>query len=99
MRLNPHQRSAIKAEFARELGADCPVLLFGSRLDDQARGGDVDLFVESPRLLERRVWLAARLAARAERLLDGRSVDVLLVDPATQLQPVHHVARQTGVPL
>jgi predicted nucleotidyltransferase len=99
MRLNPLQRSALRQEFARELGADCPVLLFGSRLDDAARGGDVDLFVQSPRPLERKVWLAARLAARAERILDGRSVDVLLVDPNTQLQPVHDVALRTGIPL
>jgi hypothetical protein len=39
------------------------------------------------------------LAARAERLLGGRRVDVLLLDPATAAQPVHEAALLTGVAL
>ena len=73
--------------------------LFGSRADDTLLGGDVDLLVRSPRVLQQRAWLAARLAARAERLLGGRRVDVLLLDPATTLQPVHAAALATGVAL
>lgn len=99
MRLSTEQRHSLKAQFAKELGADCEVLLFGSRADDDLRGGDVDLLVRSPRILQRRVWLAARLAARAERLLGGRRVDVLLIDPATPHQLVHAAALATGVPL
>ena len=99
MRLPYEQRFALKAHFARELGADCEVLLFGSRANDNERGGDVDLLVRSPRPLQRKVWLAARLAARAERLLGGRRVDVLLLDPATAAQPVHEAALLTGVAL
>ena len=83
MRLTTEQRLALKAQFADALGGDCEVLLFGSRTDDDQRGGDVDLLVRSPRILQRPVWLAARLAVRAARLLGGRQVDVLLLDPAT----------------
>lgn len=99
MRLSAEQRLALKEQFADEIGADCEVLLFGSRLDDNRRGGDVDLLVRSPRLLEGHVWLAARLAARAERLLGGRRVDVLLLDPATPVQPIHAAALRLGVAL
>lgn len=99
MRLSTEQRDALKAHFSREVGADCEVLLFGSRADDDKRGGDVDLLVRSPRPLQRPVWLAARLAAHAERLLGGRRVDVLLLDPATELQPIHAAALATGVAL
>lgn len=73
--------------------------MFGSRADNELRGGDVDLLVRSSRPLEHRVWLAARLAARAERVLGGRRVDVLLIDPATPLGPVHSAALATGVAL
>ena len=99
MRLSSEQRLALKAHFSHELGADCEVLLFGSRADDDQRGGDVDLLVRSPRPLQRRAWLAARLAARAERLLGGRRVDVLLLDPATPMEPVHAAALADGVAL
>ena len=99
MRLSTEQRLALKAQFAEALGADCEVLLFGSRTDDDQRGGDVDLLVRSPWVLQRPVWLAARLAVRAARLLGGRQVDVLLLDPATQVQAVHAAALESGIPL
>jgi uncharacterized protein len=99
MRLSNEERLALKMHFSREMGADCEVLLFGSRADDDRRGGDVDLLVRSPRLLQGHAWLASRLAVRAERLLNGRHVDVLLLDPATAIQPVHAAALATGVAL
>ena len=99
MRLPATQSQMLKQQFADELGGDCEVWLYGSRVDDAARGGDVDLLVRSPRPLQRKVWLAARLAARAERLFDGRKVDVLLLDPQTPLQPVHTEALAHGVRL
>jgi predicted nucleotidyltransferase len=90
---------AVKQRLQQELGADAEIRLFGSRLDDEARGGDVDLLVRSPRRLEQKVWLAARLAAAAERVLGGRKVDVLIVDPDTRLEPVHLAALRDGVAL
>jgi predicted nucleotidyltransferase len=68
-------------------------------VDDRARGGDIDLLVEVPRRVDSRVLLEARLAARLERTLGGRKVDVLLVDVATPLEPVHRAARASGVRL
>lgn len=97
MRISPSQRLALKQQFARQLGDDCEVRLFGSRVDDAAQGGDVDLLVQCPRRVERKTWRAAQLAAGAERLLQGRKVDVLLVDPDTELEPVHRIALQTGI--
>ena len=97
MRISPSQRLALKQQFARQLGDDCEVRLFGSRIDDAARGGDVDLLVQCPRRVERKTWRAAQLAAGAERLLQGRKVDVLLVDPETELEPVHRAALQMGI--
>ncbi len=99
MRLSTAQRLALRQWFTDELGPDCVIRLFGSRADDSARGGDVDLLVQCPRPLGRQVWLATRLAASAERLLDGRKVDVLLIDPDTALEPVHHAALREGVAL
>ena len=99
MRLSTAQRLALKQRFSDELGPDCEIRIFGSRANDAARGGDVDLLVRCPRRLERKVWLAARLAVSAERVLDGRKVDVLLVDPETALQPVHVAALRDGIAL
>ena len=56
-------------------------------------------WVRTPRLLDNRTWLAAKLAARAERLLGGQRVEVLLLYPETPMQAVHAVALPTGISL
>lgn len=77
-------------------GAGASVRLFGSRLDNAARGGDIDLLVDVPHAVERPAVLASAIAARLERLLGGRKVDVLLAAPNLQVLPIHDVARSTG---
>jgi uncharacterized protein len=47
MRLSPDQVSTILACIRQNFGDGSSVALFGSRLDDCARGGDVDLLVET----------------------------------------------------
>ena len=47
MRLSATQTQTILHCVRQQFGADAAVMLFGSRLDDAARGGDVDLLVES----------------------------------------------------
>lgn len=97
MRLSPDQVDAIVATAQELAGADAQVRLFGSRVNDQLRGGDIDLLVECARPVARPVWLAAQIAARLQRSLGERKIDVLVVDPATELEPVHRVARAEGV--
>ena len=99
MRLSPAHRRAILDLTREVLGGDARVLLFGSRADDSKRGGDVDLLVECVRPLPARLQSEIRLGALIERALEGRRVDLIVVDPNTPHQPVHRVARTTGVPL
>lgn len=48
MRLTRQQRQLILSTTRRLVGADVEVRLFGSRLDDTRRGGDLDLLLVSP---------------------------------------------------
>ncbi len=48
MRLTPTQIDTINSTAQAVLGQGARVTLFGSRVDDQARGGDVDLMIEVP---------------------------------------------------
>lgn len=97
MRLSPDQARAIVLATQELAGSDARVRLFGSRLDDRARGGDIDLLVECPRPVARPVWLAAQITARLQQRLGDRRIDVLVVDPDTELEPVHRVAQAEGV--
>jgi MSHA pilin protein MshC len=47
MRLSTVQIEAIKQETEHFFGAQADVWLFGSRVDDKQRGGDVDMYVKS----------------------------------------------------
>ena len=47
MRLSPEYVAAIKAATIEAFGPTAVVRLFGSRVDDRARGGDIDLHVEA----------------------------------------------------
>jgi hypothetical protein len=71
--------------------------LFGSRLDDRARGGDIDLFI--PGQWEARDAVARRLRFCAEltRQLGERKIDVLLEGVAAS--PIQERARREGQPL
>lgn len=99
MRLLPEQQRLIK-QIALELaGAEALVMIFGSRVEDTARGGDLDVFIEVREAVENPAWLIASLAARFSRLLEGRRVDVLLSAPNLQYPPIHALAKATGVVL
>jgi predicted nucleotidyltransferase len=97
MRLDPAAIATIKREVADTLGDDARVRLFGSRLDDTRKGGDVDLLVEVDRPVDRAIWTACTLEARLIRALGGRKVDVILSAPNVPEQSIHRVARAEGV--
>ncbi|MCG5536384.1 nucleotidyltransferase domain-containing protein [Ectothiorhodospira mobilis] len=97
MRLSPEQQAAIRRIVADVAGSDARVRLFGSRLDDSARGGDVDLFVTLERPVEQPALVSAQLSARISRHLQGRRVDVILSAPNLRTLPIHDVARREGV--
>jgi predicted nucleotidyltransferase len=94
MRLTADQsRDIVRA--IRDLAGndDASARLFGSRTRDDLRGGDTDLVVEGARPVAQPVWLAARITARLQRALGERKIDVLVVDPDTEIGPVHAAAR------
>jgi predicted nucleotidyltransferase len=99
MRISPDQAQAIVAAARAVAGADAKVSLFGSRLDDGRRGGDIDVLVQLPMPAVRPAWLAAQITARLQRALGDRKVDVLIVAPGMELQPVHRAALRDGVVL
>ena len=99
MRLSAEHIQQLKRVAAEEGGPRMRLRLFGSRLDDAAVGGDVDLLLELDEPVANPAWLAARVSARATRVLGGRKVDVVLAAPNLVRLPIHEVAFRRGVEL
>lgn len=77
MRLTENQRRAIKSAAAKAFGDDAIVRLFGSRTDDVARGGDIDLYVEtSPD--KANADHEVRFRALVWKALDEEQIDVVV---------------------
>lgn len=99
MRLTDQQVQTIKQATAEIFGTDARVWLFGSRADDNRRGGDVDLMVETTESPENPAMLAARLSARVSRSMHGRHVDVVVLSSSAPEQSIHRTARTQGIRL
>ena len=99
MRLTDTQIKTIKSTVEELFGSQAQVRLFGSRLDDRIRGGDIDLIVTLPEPCTNRMEKELRLAARLQLRLGDQPFDILVVDPDVVLNPVHDHALATGRPL
>jgi len=102
VRFSPHEIQAIRSAATEALWPGTRVCLFGSRVDDAARGGDIDLLVQPPVAPEAADGVARRqrLVARLYRLLEERRIDVVLDSPVPGPgEPFAHAARRRAVEL
>lgn len=95
MRLTKHQIGVINTIVKRMLGEGVAVSLFGSRLDDSRKGGDVDLLIEAdkePGLLQR--------ASIKNQLEEGLQLPVDIVTSSfDKPNAFARIARAQAVPL
>lgn len=100
MRLNPQQIDIIGRTLRHFFGEQSRILLFGSRVRDDARGGDIDLYIE-PELDDPDEIVEARLNALVQlrRLLGDQKVDLVIKRRQAVVLPIHEIAKQTGVSL
>ncbi|RLK48382.1 nucleotidyltransferase-like protein [Alkalispirillum mobile] len=96
MRLTDRQIKIIKEEVARILGSDAEVWLFGSRVDDNARGGDIDLMIEADVDPEEALQRELRLYSRLIRRLGDQRIDIVIHRSSAPRLPIHEVAMETG---
>jgi predicted nucleotidyltransferase len=95
MRLSVAEISAIREEIGR-LDPEAEVYLFGSRVDDAARGGDIDLLVLSETLAFQDV---VRLRTRIQDRLGWQQLDLVVRRRDQGGDPLAALALETGVRL
>lgn len=97
MRLTTEQIEIIRKSAEEAFGKGSTVTLFGSRVDDRKRGGDIDLLVQ-PALLDDQLQRKLRMLTLLERRLGERKVDVVVETPGDN-RPIVQIAHETGVAL
>ena len=97
MRLSNDHQEIIKNTIASIVGLDSRVWLFGSRVDDVKRGGDIDLLIETEHVITHKASLLCRLEGALVMRLGDRKIDTLLKDAATEDAPIFTVAKQNGI--
>ena len=91
MRLANKEQIAI-TDAIHQVDADAIIYLFGSRVDDTAKGGDIDLLV-----LSRKINLMTKLEilAQLHQKLGERKIDIAVYSDTTR--PFPRLVIQTGV--
>ncbi len=94
MRLSAREIQAVR-KVLHKADAKGSIYLFGSRVNDDKKGGDIDLFFEASTQLDlkTKLFLEYQLAT-----LCGTKVDLLVKNPSQENKAIFDIARQ-GVPL
>ena len=99
MRLTREQVAGVRRAVTETFGDGGEVWLFGSRVDDRGRGGDIDLYIESEgtpaELLDRELRLYARLQAE----LGEQKIDLIVRSRGRPESAVGREAKGRGVRL
>lgn len=97
MRLNKEiQESMVR--YAKEyFGNNIKLYLFGSRVDDNKRGGDIDLLLETTQKIELETEIS--FLRTIYKNITSRKIDLLIKTPYRQDKPIYHTAISEGIRL
>jgi predicted nucleotidyltransferase len=99
MRLTLEQADIIRNSARKHFGSATRVWLFGSRTDDSAKGGDIDLLVEAADKTANSFMTSIRFEVDLQNALGDQKIDILLSEPGGNETAMHRMARTTGVEL
>ena len=96
MRLSERYRQIIRQTAEKIFGTGTKVYLFGSRLDEARRGGDIDLYIV-PAFEEDIYEKKTRFLVELWKALGEQKIDVIIArDPQ---RPIERIAIEEGVKL
>ena len=95
MRINSQYQETIKNAFISVFG-NGNIYLFGSRVDDNKKGGDIDLFIEidnKQKLFEKKI----KFLAIIKRVLGEQHIDIVFNENSNRL--IEQEIRKWGIKL
>lgn len=101
MRLSTHEIKVIRDAFCKHFGKEDQLWLFGSRIDPQKKGGDIDLYIETTESNTDTV-VANKLAFVNDlwMKLGEQKIDVVINLASSQQDlPIYNIAKTEGIRL
>lgn len=99
MRLSEIEIESIINLANRHFGKDVQVFLFGSRTENQKRGGDIDLFIRNPNDVQLKIRTKIDFIADLILHIGEQKIDVVLDNAAAKNSVFFKTIYQTGIRL
>lgn len=98
MRLNEKQLTAIKELFKEHFLENDHIWLFGSRVDDTKRGGDIDLYIETEYDADTAYEKKSKLWSGLQRKIGEQKIDIVInrIKSDSHLR-IYDIARKEGI--
>lgn len=96
MRISPNSRTTIRNTAIEVFGRGVAVRLFGSRMNDKLKGGDLDLLVDLPAPDPEQRRHSLTFVALLQQRLGDQPIDVVVADPQTPETAIVREARTHG---
>ncbi len=97
MRLTTQQIATIKQKTALIFGDDAKIYLFGSRTDDDAKGGDIDLFIDLDKEIDHPISKTIQLNGLLQQEIGMQKIDIVFHSPPYAWKPIHTQAKEHGI--
>lgn len=97
MRLSKNEIEAIKEVTRTVFGPGATVRLFGSRTDDQKKGGDIDLYIQytQPFSGTERYSLKIKFLVQLKKRIGDQKIDVLIEEDKTTRTLFHSIQKES----
>ena len=103
MRISPQQTETIKIFTHRHFGEDAEVWLFGSRVNNEKRGGDYDFLIETSInqpdiIIEHKITMIAELQSTSN--FEDEKIDLIVKRRSSSFDmPIYGIAKKEGIRL
>ena len=99
MRLSKYEQKTIKQTAGQIFGDEAKVYLFGSRVDDNLKGGDIDIYIEVNGSIENLLEKRIRFLVELDKELGEQKIDVIINNGLRDDKLIYQQARDNGVRL
>lgn len=95
MRLNVEMKNQIIKYAGQSFGTDIKLYLFGSRVYENKKGGDIDLYLESSKEID--INQQIKFLSTIYKHVTQRKVDLIIKTPSREDKPIFHTAKHEGI--